>query len=97
MSRSKKENAQGTALSRSYGADRNSTNEAKPTCKDYALTAREKQILRMLADGLTLKQIAAELQVSPATMIPHIKHMHDKLNVHTRGGLVAKALRENLV
>jgi DNA-binding NarL/FixJ family response regulator len=86
-----------SALSRSYGANRNSANGAKPICTDYALTAREKQILRMLADGFTLKEIATKIHVSPATMIPHIKHIHQKLHVHTRGELIAKTVRENLV
>ncbi len=63
----------------------------------YSLTVRERQILKMMADGLTMKEIAKKLNVSYNTMIPHAKHIHEKLRVNTRGAVVAKALREKLV
>jgi DNA-binding CsgD family transcriptional regulator len=65
--------------------------------EDYGLTSREKQILKLLVDGPSLKEIAVKLGVSYNTMIPHIKHIHVKLQVNTRGAVVAKALREHLV
>ena len=70
---------------------------ASTVCKAYGLTEREKQILGLIADGLTLKEIAKGLDISYTTMIPHVKHIHEKLAVHTRGAAVAKAIRENLV
>ena len=63
----------------------------------YGLTKRGRRILKMLADGMVLKQISARLSVPTNTMIPHLKHIYQKLGVNTRGAVVAKTLKENLV
>lgn len=60
------------------------------------LTKRESQILRMLAVGETIKQIAVSLSVSRNTVSNHVRHVYEKLGVNTRGAVVAKAIRENL-
>jgi len=65
--------------------------------QDYSLTPREREILRYLVDGLTLKGIARELSVSPHTVDSHIRHIYEKLHVNSRGGAVAVAVREKLV
>lgn len=64
---------------------------------DYGLTAREKEILEGMVDGLVLKEIAARLHVSYHTADTHVRNVYEKLHVHSRGGAVAKALRERLV
>jgi DNA-binding NarL/FixJ family response regulator len=58
-----------------------------------ALTAREAEVLALLAQGLTQPEIAARLVVSPRTIGTHIQHILSKLNVHTRAQAVALALR----
>lgn len=68
-----------------------------PQPGDYNLTDREQEILQLLVEGLTQKAIAGQLFVSPHTIDGHVRHIYAKLEVHTRSGAVAKALRENLV
>jgi DNA-binding NarL/FixJ family response regulator len=63
----------------------------------YGLTPREKEILQLLVDGLTMKQIAARLVVSYHTIDSHLRNIYDKLHVRSRSGAVAKALRERLL
>jgi DNA-binding NarL/FixJ family response regulator len=64
---------------------------------EYGLTEREKQVLELMVDGLTRKDIAERLFVSPSTILTHSRNIYAKLHVHTRGGAVAKAVRERLV
>jgi DNA-binding NarL/FixJ family response regulator len=63
----------------------------------YGLTDREKQVLHLMVEGLTRQEIADRLFVSLSTIIAHSRNTYAKLHVHTRGGAVAKALKERLV
>ena len=64
---------------------------------EYGLTEREKDILRLMTDGLTKKLIADKLFVSYHTIDTHFKNIYVKLQVHTRSGAVAKVLKEHLI
>lgn len=64
---------------------------------DYGLTAREKEILRHMADGATQKRMAADLFLSPHTIDTHLRNIYAKLHVHSGMEAVAKALRERLI
>jgi len=64
---------------------------------EYGLTEREKQVLELMVEGLTRRDIADRLYVSPSTVLTHSRNIYSKLHVHTRGSAVAKALRERLV
>ncbi|RMF58741.1 MAG: DNA-binding response regulator [Calditrichaeota bacterium] len=64
---------------------------------NYGLTIREKEILKLLVEGLSKKQIAAKLFLSYHTVDTHIRNIYQKLEVHTRSGAVAKALKEHLL
>lgn len=64
---------------------------------DYHLTEREREILRLLADGLVKKEIAVALGISVHTVSTHMQRVYDKLHVSTNTGAVAKALRERLI
>ncbi len=61
------------------------------------LTTREREILKLMVDGLTKKQIADQMILSYHTIDTHIKNIYAKLEVHTRGGAVAKALTDRLL
>jgi DNA-binding NarL/FixJ family response regulator len=61
------------------------------------LTARELEVLKLLADGLTQAQIAGQLFISPKTVGTHIEHILAKLGVRSRAQAVAVAYREDLV
>jgi DNA-binding NarL/FixJ family response regulator len=61
------------------------------------LTARELEILRLLAEGLPSCDIARRLFISGKTVATHIEHILRKLHVHSRAEAVAFAYREGLV
>lgn len=61
------------------------------------LTQREREILKLMVEGLTKRQIAGEIILSYHTIDTHIKNIYAKLHVHTRSGAVAKALNERLL
>ena len=57
------------------------------------LTPRERDVLRLLSEGLDGAAIAERLFLSPATVRNHIQHVLSKLGVHSRTEAVALALR----
>jgi len=61
------------------------------------LTPRETEILEMLADGCSQRDMAQVLSISPKTVGLHIEHILGKLDVHSRTQAVAAAYRRNLV
>jgi DNA-binding NarL/FixJ family response regulator len=65
--------------------------------KARSLTPRETDVLRLLAEGVTQKDIAQRLSISPKTVGIHIEHILGKLEVHSRAQAVAAAYRENLL
>jgi two-component system, NarL family, nitrate/nitrite response regulator NarL len=64
---------------------------------DFNLSPREHEILALLADGKTQREIAAALFISPKTVGTHIQRLLAKLGVHSRAQAVAVAYREGLV
>ena len=64
---------------------------------DYGLTAREKEVLGLLVEGLGKPQIADKLFVSFHTIDKHVRNIYGKLQVQTRGSAVAKVLKERLL
>jgi DNA-binding NarL/FixJ family response regulator len=63
---------------------------------DYGLTSREQRILELMTQGLIKKEIADQLSISYHTVDTHLRNIYAKLHVNTRGGAVAKALKERL-
>jgi DNA-binding CsgD family transcriptional regulator len=61
------------------------------------LTAREVEVLRLVARGLSTKQIAAALHISPRTAEHHIEGIYAKTGVTTRAAATAFALQHQLV
>jgi DNA-binding NarL/FixJ family response regulator len=57
------------------------------------LTDRERQVLALLADGKTNREIGAALYMSPKTASVHVTHILDKLGVQTRVQAAAAAVR----
>lgn len=58
------------------------------------LTERERQVLELLAQGLTNKEIAQRLVITTNTVKRHLKSIFEKLGVHTRSAAAAKAVKE---
>ncbi len=61
------------------------------------LTAREIEVLEMVADGQTSRQIGDLLYISENTVKNHIRNILDKLGLHSRNEAVLYAVRENLI
>jgi DNA-binding NarL/FixJ family response regulator len=61
-----------------------------------SFTAREKEVLRLLVDGLTNPQISRRLVISPSTVSYHVHNILGKLDAKTRTEAVAIALRHGL-
>jgi DNA-binding CsgD family transcriptional regulator len=57
------------------------------------LTAREEQIVTLVAHGAHNIGIAAALGISPLTVGTHLRHIYIKLGVHTRAAMVAHVMR----
>jgi DNA-binding NarL/FixJ family response regulator len=70
---------------------------ARPPRSESALTPRELQVLRCLADGLDGSSIAQRLVISPRTVGTHLEHIFEKLGVRSRAQAVAAAYRAGLV
>jgi DNA-binding NarL/FixJ family response regulator len=61
---------------------------------DAGLTAREAEILELLAKGYTNKEIAETLGSAFHTIHTHVRNIYDKLHVNSRASAVAKLLKE---
>lgn len=70
---------------------------APPETEDYALTTRETEILQELVQGLDTQEVAERLFISRETVRNHIKHIYEKLHVHSKSQAVAKAIKQRLV
>lgn len=62
-----------------------------------SLTQRERDVLRLLADGRSNEEIGKELYISPETVRTHVRKAMAKLEADTRTEAVAKALRQRLI
>ena len=73
---------------------RGSSASAKKTGR---LTAREAEVLRMIAEGLANKQIAAQLGISIKTVEKHRQQVMNKLGIHDVAGLTRHAITKGIV
>ena len=68
-----------------------------PTVGRAGLTARECEVLRLVASGRTNREIAAELVISEHTVARHLQNMFAKLDLPSRAAATAYAYRHGLV
>lgn len=61
------------------------------------LTERESQILKLIASGKSLPDIAHELYLGVTTVKTHVQHLYEKLGVSDRAAAVAEAMRKGLI
>ena len=62
-----------------------------------ALTQREQEILKLIAAGKSLPEIAKELYLGLTTVKTHVQHLYEKLGVSDRAAAVANAMRRGLI
>ena len=66
--------------------------------RDYdGLSRREREVLALIAEGLTTSQIAERLYLSPHTVQTHRDHVMTKLDLHSRVALTKYAIRKGLI
>jgi DNA-binding NarL/FixJ family response regulator len=65
--------------------------------RDDMLTGREREILQLLADGMSNADVAGKLFISQETVKSHVRHILTKLEADTRTQAVAIALREAII
>jgi DNA-binding NarL/FixJ family response regulator len=68
-----------------------------PEDVEYQLTPHETRLLKLLVDGHNYKTAAGRLGVSINTVSFHMRHIYEKLQVHSKSEAVAKALKQGLV
>lgn len=68
-----------------------------PERADYQLTPHESRLLKLLVEGHSYKSAATELGVTIHAVSFHMRHIYEKLQVHSKSEAVAKALKNRLV
>ena len=67
------------------------TKMAKPRARSHHLTARERQIILVLSDGITNKEIGRRLRLAEGTVKVHLHHIYRKLGIANRTALAVLA------
>ncbi len=67
-----------------------------PPVQDFNLTSREKETLHELVRGSSYKMVARDLNISVETVRTHMKHIYEKLHVHSKSEAVAKAFKHKI-
>ena len=67
--------------------------DTRPVNELAKLTARERQVLSLVANGFTNREIAGQLRLSPKTVNRHVENIFGKLGVSSRAAAVARALK----
>ncbi len=75
----------------------NQSDEKTLPGQDYKLTAKEKEVLKVLSDGNSYKMVADVLGISYFTVNSHVKKIYEKLHVHSLGEAVSMALKNKIV
>lgn len=86
----------GAALSPSVARKALQHFQPAPSQQPALLSAREQQVLQGLVEGLTEKQVAARLALSPDTVHTYVKRLYEKLRVGSRHELLSRAMRGDL-
>jgi DNA-binding NarL/FixJ family response regulator len=63
---------------------------------DFGLSEREREVLELMKEGLTKKEIAGQLSLSFHTVDDYLRNIYAKLHVHSQAGAVAKAMKHEL-
>ena len=60
----------------------------KELAKEFSLSARETEIVMLIARGFTTDNVAKKLVISPYTVNTHIRHVYEKIGIHKRSELI---------
>lgn len=88
--------AGGAALSPSVARKALAHFQPAPSQQPQLLSAREKEVLQHLVDGLSEKQVAARMALAPDTVHTYVKRLYEKLRVRSRSELLSRAAKGDL-
>ncbi len=72
-------------------------NKKEPNAKEKRITPRQSEILQLLAEGMSMKEVASEINVQPGTVAFHKYRMMETLNIHSNAELLGYALKHQMV
>ena len=87
----------GVAKRMAEGKNRSLDREGVAKSNGARLTARETEVLQLVAEGHANKQVAGTLGISIKTVEKHRQHLMDKLNIHETAGLTRYAIAQGIV
>ena len=87
----------GTALAPEVQAGLASAVRDRERADGPSLTARETEVLKLIAEGLSAPEIGRQIHLSPATVKTHLHTLYEKLGVSERAAAVAEAMRRGLL
>jgi len=87
------------SIAKSIQGFRRSSSAKNPSRKrpSKGLTAREMEVIQMIAEGAPNKKVASELGISIKTVEKHRQHLMDKLNIHDTAGLTRYAIANGII
>ena len=68
--------------------------EVEPTLEDVRMTPRESEVIALIGEGLSNKEIAQRLNIASHTVKSHVRNVMDKLALHTRLQIAAYVRRD---
>ena len=87
----------GTALAPEVQAGLASAVREREGREGPQLSPREREVLQLIADGLSAPEIGRQIHLSPATVKTHLHTLYEKLGVSERAAAVAEAMRRGLL
>jgi DNA-binding NarL/FixJ family response regulator len=87
----------GTILEQVFDADLHAEYSEDANCDPVKISARELEIVRLIAEGFTNKEIGDRLFISTHTVMTHRKNIMNKLGINNTAGLVIYAVQEKLI
>jgi DNA-binding NarL/FixJ family response regulator len=72
-------------------------NQKEPYKKEKRITPRQSEILQLLAEGMSMKQVASELDLKPGTVAFHKYRMMETLNIRSNAELLGYALKHQMI
>ncbi|MBL4754451.1 MAG: response regulator transcription factor [Flavobacteriales bacterium] len=87
----------GTILERVFDNNRSSVKSSNANCEPVKISTRELEIVRLIAEGFTNKEIGDRLFISTHTVMTHRKNIMNKLGINNTAGLVIYAVQEKLI
>jgi DNA-binding NarL/FixJ family response regulator len=74
-----------------------SSSASKRDKSEPGLTLRQREILKLICDGMTEKEIASSLDISTHTVHVHKNNIMSKLDIHTKAGLIKYAVKKRII